>query len=205
MKDRATGGRGAVQFYSHLPGIRRSVWLAQTRAHYFRISSFFCPSFSPFARPMKCLVLSAVAVVRPLFLPLLSFFTCPVGTEPLLSSHMAKAPPSSFQKPARILSALFIHHCHCFYLRKTTNGAADRARPLIFLSTPLTSSSSLRAGNTSAAVPHARELLAPHVTAKKTPLRNLLSQTPFSLSRAKYSCEISWKMREYHLGMGWTR
>ena len=129
LKDRATRGRGAVQFYSHLPdlpGIRRgplhsAAMLAQTRAHYFRISSFFCSSFSP---PMKCLV----------SLPASSFFyeSClsPVGTEP--RSHMAPPLPE-----ASVHFKRFVNPSLSLFLPSEDDGRTDRARPLIFPSTPL--------------------------------------------------------------------
>ena len=152
---------------------------------------------------MKCSVRSPVAG-RSRFLPLL-FFTSPVGTEPSSLTHDGSSLPApSLQKPACILSALLIHHCHCFYPpRKAADRPTDRARPLIFLSTlPLTSSSSrggaeaVAANVTATAPPRTGGgLLPPHVTAKETPLRNISSSTPFSLPR-RGVCENSLKMCE---------
>ena len=216
LKDRASRGRGAVQFYSHSPGrsmVRpaapfalRPHSLAETRAHYFRISSFFCSSFSPLLSLSLSPVssnemLSSFSGGRPVSLPASSFFTSPVGTEPLPRSHMM-VPPSlvsapSLQKPACILSALLIHHCHCFYPRK----AADRPRQTPNLPIDAAADFQLqprRRWLQTSPPPLPRSgggLLAPHVTAKETPLRNISSSTPFSLPR-RGVCENSLKMCE---------
>lgn len=149
MKDRATRGRGrgAVQFYSHLPGIRHSpsrdsrpsrlLGHAQTRAHYFRISSFFCSLLPRFlSPPMKCL-LRSVGLASCLF-----FFSSPVGfgTEP--RAHTWRLPFLFSSHPeASVHFKRFVNPSLSLFLPSEDDGRRRTpprlARPLIFLSTPL--------------------------------------------------------------------
>ena len=108
--------RGGTILFTFAGFARHSAWPASLGGH---ARPNACPLFSDQFFLLLLVFSSNEMFGLASFLPPL-FFTSPVCL--LLEQSRAHTWRLPFQKPACILSALLIHHCHCFYLRKTTDG-----------------------------------------------------------------------------------